>query len=100
MINLFSNEPTKSKDETFQTLLQTRNIHIQKISSHGYHAHTWYEQKQDEWVVLLEGEASLLFEYEMNVSLKKGEHIFIPKGQKHQVTRTSSDALWLAVFFD
>jgi cupin 2 domain-containing protein len=100
MMNLFHFDETASNQETFQTLLQTKKIQIEKITSYGQHADTWYEQNRDEWVVLIEGEGHLLLENGPEIHLKKGEHIYIPKMQKHKVIFTSADAIWLAIHFD
>lgn len=99
MINLFTPNIQDPKSEQFNTLLKTPNIHIEKITSNGQVSSEWYEQDKDEWVVLIEGEGHLFFEDGSEVKLLKGEHLFIPKMQKHKVIYTSSPALWLAVHF-
>jgi len=97
MINLFSTEKANNKEEVFETLLKLPNIHIEKITSNGQTSSTWYESEKDEWVVLIEGEGKLLYENGNEVTLTKGEHIYIPKKQKHKVTYVSTPAIWLAV---
>jgi len=99
MINLFKPNLSNTKEETFDTILKHPNLHVEKITSFGQTSDKWYEQEKDEWVVLLEGEGTLLFEYEEEVHLKIGEHIFIPKMKKHKVIYTSSPAIWLAIHF-
>ena len=99
MINLFTPNTNNIQEEQFDTLLQTSNIHIEKITSNDQVSSEWYEQEKDEWVVLIEGEGRLCFEDGKEVTLLKGEHLFIPKMQKHKVTYTSSPAVWLAVHF-
>ena len=99
MINLFSTDKANNKEEIFETLLKTSNLHIEKITSNGQISSTWYKQEKDEWVVLVEGEGKLLFEDKSEVLLKKGEHIFIPKQKKHKVTYTSTPTIWLAIHF-
>jgi len=99
MLNLFTPNLDNAKEEQFDTLFQNASIHIEKITSNGQVSSQWYEQDRDEWVVLIEGEGKLLFENGSEVSLKKGEHVYIPKMQKHKVIYTSSPALWLAVHF-
>ncbi len=99
MSNLFSPNSNNPKEEQFETLLKTSNIHIEKITSHGQTSDEWYEQDRDEWVVLIEGEGHLLYEDGKEIQLLKGEHILIPKMQKHKVIYTSSPAIWLAIHF-
>jgi len=99
MTNLFTTDLKNTKEEIFETLLQTANLKIEKITSNGQTSSQWYEQDRDEWVVLIEGEGTLLFEDEKEVHLKKGEHIYIPKMKKHKVIYTSSPAIWLAIHF-
>ncbi len=99
MKNLFTPNQNRPEVEQFDTLFQTPNIHIEKITSYGQTSDEWYEQEEDEWVVLIEGEGHLLFEDGSQIKLAKGEHIYIPRMQKHKVVYTSSPAIWLAVHF-
>jgi len=99
MNNIFTPNRDNTKNEHFDTLLLTKNIHIEKITSHGQTSEQWYEQDGDEWVVLIEGEGRLLFEDGSELTLQKGEHVHIPKRQKHKVIYTSEPAIWLAIHF-
>ena len=99
MINLFSTEKVNNKEEVFESLLELPNIQIEKITSNGQSSSTWYQSEKDEWVVLLEGEGKLLFEDGKELTLKKGEHLHIPKMQRHKVTYTASPTIWLAIHF-
>ena len=99
MSNLFIPNTSNPKEEQFDTLLKTSNIHIEKITSHGQTADEWYELKRDEWVLLLEGEGHLLFEDGKKIKLLKGEQLHIPKMKKHKVIYTSSPTIWLAIHF-
>ncbi|OQX57952.1 MAG: hypothetical protein B5M52_06325 [Helicobacteraceae bacterium 4484_230] len=98
-MNIFENLPhIEQNSEYFHTLFQKENIEIVKILSNDLQNGEWYNQSEDEWVVLLEGEAQLEFT-ESARELKKGDYLFIPAYTKHRVSRTSSNALWLAVHF-
>jgi cupin 2 domain-containing protein len=99
MNNIFIPNQDNPEEEQFDTLLQIPNIHIEKITSYGQTSDQWYEQEDDEWVVLIEGEGHLLFKDGSKVKLKKGEHIHIPKMKRHKVIYTSSPAIWLAIHF-
>ena len=99
MNNIFTPNMQDPSQEIFDTLLQTDSIQIEKITSHGQISNAWYQQNRDEWVILIEGEGRLLFEDGNEVTLKKGEHIHIPRMKKHKVIYTSSPTIWLAVHF-
>lgn len=99
MQNLFSPNPDAHNEEQFDTLLKTQAVSIEKITSNGQTSSQWYDQSRDEWVVIIEGEGTLLFEDGREVYLKKGEHIHISKHTKHKVIYTASPTIWLAVHF-
>ncbi|MBE0498377.1 MAG: cupin domain-containing protein [Campylobacterales bacterium] len=99
MQNLFSPNPNALRKEQFDTLLKTQSVSIEKITSNGQTSSRWYDQSEDEWVVIIEGEATLLFEDGRELPLQKGEHLYIPKNTKHKVTYTASPTIWLAVHF-
>lgn len=100
--NIFSSLPEKSLDaEVFEMLLQNNNVKLERIISTGQitPSDKWYDQEQDEWVILLKGQATLLFENESEVNLKSGDYIVIKAHQKHKVKWTSPDeaCVWLAL---
>lgn len=101
--NIFNNSEPTSKEEIFKTLFSGKNIKIEQIISSGQLSPEkgWYDQKQNEWIVLLEGEAKLEFENKQIKHLKKGDYMMIPAHCKHKVTYTSAlpQCIWLAVFF-
>jgi cupin 2 domain-containing protein len=99
MTNLFSTDKATLSEEVFETLLKLPNIHIEKITSNGQTSSQWYESEKEEWVVLIEGEGKLLFDNGEELTLKKGEHLYIAKMKKHKVTYTSSPTIWLAIHF-
>lgn len=104
MNNLFSLKDIPrlpDSDEFFETLLRGGNgLRVERIVSHGHTTPEdhWYDQEEDEWVLILEGSAHLLFEKDRVVSLSRGDHLLIPAHQKHRVSYTSSPCIWLAVF--
>jgi cupin 2 domain-containing protein len=99
MQNLFSPNPNALLKEQFDTLLKTQTLSIEKITSNGQTSSQWYDQDRHEWVVIIEGEGSLLFEDGREIHLKKGEHLYIPKHTKHKVIYSASPTIWLAVHF-
>ncbi len=94
-MNLFE-YTVPEKGELFTTLLQHKHITIQRIVSSDHLEEKTYIQEEDEWVVVLEGEALLTIEGEEKI-LKKGAMLLIPAGTPHQVLQTKAHTLWLAI---
>jgi cupin 2 domain-containing protein len=94
-MNLY--DPTTPKTgETFSTLLEHRNVRIVRIVSSEEVEPVEYIQDEDEWVILIEGEAILEIAGE-SITLRRGEHRFIPARTPHTVRRTRHGTIWLAV---
>ncbi len=87
-------------EEYSADLLSKKNIRIEKIISKGNitPAGKWMKQKQDEWVILLQGKAEIEFG-DSSILLRKGEYVFIPRSVRHRVKYTSRRPVcyWLAV---
>jgi cupin 2 domain-containing protein len=90
------NYTTPTKGEKFTTLLEHQNIKIIRIVSASDFNSIEYCQDEDEWVVLLEGRA-ILRVGEKEITLKRGETLFIPARTPHQILEMQSGTLWLAV---
>ena len=90
--------------ERFETLLERPGLRIERIVSTGQASPQgfWYDQPNDEWVVLLSGSAGLRFEDEVEIhSLQPGDWLLIPASRKHRVewTDATQPSVWLAVHF-
>ena len=61
----------------------------------------WYDQDDNEWVVLLSGGARLEFVDGESMTMKPGDFVHIPAGRKHRLVWTDPDcdSLWLAVHY-
>lgn len=94
--NLFEDCAPPRAGERFDVLLAHRNLVIERIVSSADLAPNRYVQSQDEWVVLLRGEAEIELAGE-TVVLKSGDHLFLPAGTAHTVKTVSEGAMWLAV---
>ena len=92
----FYNFAVPKNGEEFTTLLEHKNIKISRIVSSADIEPVEYMQDEDEWVVVIEGEATLLVEDEEKV-LKKGDTLFIPAKTPHKVLKTKNNTLWLTV---
>jgi cupin 2 domain-containing protein len=103
MENIFANIPQELTTEVFENIVKNEAVQIERIVSKGHTspASGWYEQQQSEWVILLKGQAMLLFENKSTVYLKPGDYIEIPALQKHKVSWTEPDCetIWLAVHY-
>ena len=102
-INLLTDLPAHLPAELVTTLLDTADVRIERIISHGHAspADFWYDQPQAEWVIVLKGAARLQFEDGM-VELKVGDFINIPAFKKHRVDWTTPDepTVWLGVRYN
>lgn len=94
--NLTESAIAPATGERFDTLLRHRNLHIERIVSSSDIQATECVQEQDEWVLLVQGTATLDIGGELT-SLKAGDHVFLPAKTPHTVTKVSQGALWLAI---
>ncbi len=95
--------PSKTEEEQLEKLVGNDTTFIERIVSTGQVSppNFWYEQDKDEWVVLLQGSAKLIFDTEEGqlLQLQAGDAVFIAAKRKHKVVFTSNEppCIWLAV---
>lgn len=101
--NIFHPLPKRTDIETFEDILRTPNIRIERIVSYGQSSpeEGWYDQDEAEWVILLQGSAVLGFENGKEISLQAGDYVHIPAHCRHRVVMTDKEevTVWLAVFY-
>ncbi len=103
--NIFSDLPGANlAEEFFEQLACSYHVRIERIVSQGHSSPEgfWYDQEQNEWVLLLQGRARLLFaDADEVVDLVPGDWINIPAHAKHRVVWTAPDekTIWLAVHY-
>jgi len=101
--NVFTQIPADLSNEVFEVLVQSKNVKIERIISKGHTSPDtgWYDQEQNEWVIVLKGNADISFENGLVINLKEGEYINIPAHKRHRVTSTSiiPETVWLAVHY-
>ena len=101
MDNIFRLPELLKNQEIFETIINNKNLKVERIISTGQTTpkDTWYDQQQDEWVILLQGEATLLFLDNNSIHLTAGDYLLIEAHQKHRVTFTSVNppCIWLAI---
>lgn len=83
--------------ESFTTLFKNERLTVSRIVSSDRLEPKLYCQEVDEWVVLLEGAATLRIGTELK-TLNKGEFLHIPAHTPHEVLSTLKGTLWLALY--
>ena len=102
--NLFRNVPPDLPEEWVETLASSNAVRIERIVSRGQASPEdfWYDQDQNEFVLLLQGSAGLRMEgVEQAIVLNPGDYLEIPAHHKHRVDWTDAehDTIWLCVFY-
>ena len=91
-------------EEVTTVLLQTPQLRLERIHScsakspEGF----WYDQTEQEWVLLLQGSARLQFADEAEPrSLACGDALLISAGRRHRLLATDPPpgTIWLALFW-
>ena len=97
--NIFHDLPELSDQEEFSDLFQNPCVTIERIVSQSYSSPPgfWYDQDEDEWVIVVRGEAILEFEGGEVTRMKEGDHVTIPRHVRHRVQQTGTKTIWLAV---
>ena len=100
--NLFAALPRRQAEEQIDLLVEGAGVRIERIVSTGQASPRgfWYDQPDDEFVVLLTGAARLRFEEgDVTADMKPGDWVEIPAHMRHRVeaTHAESATVWLAV---
>ncbi|WP_028469164.1 cupin domain-containing protein [Neptunomonas japonica] len=103
MANIFSNIPSELPNEIFEDIITTEKLRVERIVSKGQISPDtgWYDQSENEWVIVLSGYGVIEFIDGVKVTLKQGDYLNIKAHEKHRVIETSSDEMtvWLAIFY-
>jgi cupin 2 domain-containing protein len=102
--NIFSKVPHDLPDELFEDIVVAGGVKIERIitEAHSSPPGFWYDQENNEWVILLRGSAGILFEGSgETIVLKTGDWLNIPAHRKHRVewTDPNEKTIWLAVHY-
>ncbi len=102
--NFFDDIPSNIKEELIQIIAGSSNVRIERIISKGQSSPKdfWYDQNENEWVIVLKGKAKISIEnYDSALILSEGSYVNIPAHTKHRVEWTEPDVetIWLAVFY-
>ncbi|MCM0148855.1 cupin domain-containing protein [Photobacterium galatheae] len=102
--DLLADIPERLPAELFQNLLVSSQLRVERIVSRGHQTPKgeWYDQDENEWVLVIQGQAELVFDdSQPPVRLKAGQSIFLPAHCRHRVSWTpeGEHTIWLAIFF-
>jgi cupin 2 domain-containing protein len=100
--SLLGGLPSPQAEEQVERLIDGPGVRIERIVSTGQASPPgfWYDQPDDEFVVLLSGAARLRFEADdLVLDLKPGDWVEIPAHVRHRVesTQVEPPTVWLAV---
>jgi cupin 2 domain-containing protein len=103
--NLLAAPTGKLPEELISTLLESESLRLERILSTGQRTADgqWYDQEQDEWVVLLRGRARLQIVGEPEPrQLAPGDWVLLPAHCRHRVDWTDPNqaSIWLALHYD
>lgn len=104
MPNLFDTLPTVLPDELCELLVRGAGVRIERIVSTGQRSPDgfWYDQDEDEWVVVVRGHGAVRFaDAAEPIVLGPGDHLLLPAHARHRVDWTDAHepTVWLAVYF-
>ena len=104
--NIFENIKVNRDKEQFNDIINTKDMRIERIVSNGQTSEQdfWYDQNENEFVVVLKGRAILQMKQNNEIKeyvLNEGDYLNINANIKHRVKYTSLDepTVWLAVFY-
>ena len=101
-MNLFDIEKIPNAEELTTILAESKNARIERIVSAGQISPDgfWYDQDENEFVALLQGEAVITYE-DGSTELKVGDTVVIPTHKKHRVDFTSVEppCVWICIFY-
>jgi len=101
-MNLFDLPARLPEKELTEVLSDNGSVRVERIISTGQVSPFgfWYDQEEDEWVFLLQGEAELTFADGSVRKLLAGDALFLPAHLKHRVSASSQEppCVWLCVF--
>lgn len=100
--NLFALPANLHTDEVTEILFRNDGVRVERILSTGHASPVdcWYDQDEDEWVAVLQGEAALQWADGSLMEMQAGDWLLIPAHKRHRVERTSivPPCVWLTIF--
>jgi len=94
--------PAARHAETFESLAVSPHVRVERIVSFGQSSPPgfWYDQHEDEFVLLLTGGARLAFDDGKTIDLEPHGWVHVPARVRHRIEWTKPDepTVWLAIF--
>jgi cupin 2 domain-containing protein len=102
--NILQNIPYAFTEELVEIIQSGDSVKIERIVSRGQASPKgfWYDQKDHEWVLVLKGGATMLFEGQQRpIVLGPGDYLNIPAHTRHRVewTDPKQETVWLAIYY-
>jgi cupin 2 domain-containing protein len=99
-VNIFELPALPADQELTTVLAEKGGVRIERVISTGQTT-GWYDQTETEFVVLLEGEATIELENGGPVNLSKGDTLLLRPHERHRVSRTTCDppCVWICIFY-
>lgn len=101
--NFLDNIPDHFQEEMIEVLINSDIIRVERIISdnHSSPENFWYDQDENEFIMVLQGSGNLKFEDGTDITLKRNDYLIIPAHKKHRVEKTSDSekTIWLAIFY-
>ncbi|MGQ0709400.1 MAG: cupin domain-containing protein [Rhodoferax sp.] len=86
-----------------EDIVRSPSVRIERIVSNGQRSPDgyWYDQEENEWVMVVAGKATLEFDGGLKHDLSAGDYVNIPAHVRHRVAWTDPQetTIWLAVFY-
>lgn len=99
-MNIFDFPQIPISSEVSEILIKNENVTIERIVSCG-NTTDWYDQTENEFVILLQGKAIIEYETGEKINIKKGDTVYLPAHLKHRVAYTSKKppCIWICMFW-
>ena len=97
--SIFKNANPPVVGETYEILLKKKNVTIKRIISSSKIDQETMIQEDDEWFIVILGEATIMIENE-KVVLKSGDYCTILRKTEHRVIDVKEGTIWLAVHIE
>jgi cupin 2 domain-containing protein len=102
--NLLADIPVSLPEKLVQTLVRAPGVRIGRIVSQGHRSPDgfWYDQDENEFVVVLSGAARLVFEDQPKpLEMVAGSCVNIAAHRRHRVewTDPTQNTVWLGIFY-
>jgi len=94
--SIFKNTKLPIVGESFETLLEKKNVTIKRIVSSSKIDQEIMIQEEDEWFILISGAATVVIDEE-EVALKSGDYCFVKRKTAHRLIAVKEGTIWLAI---